>query len=249
MEFITGLNPVLEALRARGATFKCLYLAKGRTGPAVGQLLELAKSHGLRVIYLDRQEMDRLAGRANHQGVMGEVGPYAYYTLEQILDKSPKGPSLLLILDNIQDPMNLGALIRSAEAAGAVGVILPRERAVAVTPTVMKAAAGAGEFLSVARVVNLVQAMKIIKEAGFWIMGADATAKDIIFDQDLTAKVALVIGSEGRGLRRLVKEKCDSLVSIPLRGRVNSLNASAAGAVAMFEFVRQNRMLGRGGID
>ncbi|MBF0527952.1 MAG: 23S rRNA (guanosine(2251)-2'-O)-methyltransferase RlmB [Deltaproteobacteria bacterium] len=242
MEIIVGLNPVLEALRARASAFKCLYVAKRRSGPVVAQLLELAKVHGLRIIRLDRLELDRISGQTHHQGVVAEIGPYAYYTLEQILERSIGRRALVIILDGIQDPMNLGSIIRSAEAAGASGVILPRERAAAVTPTVMKAAAGAAEFMPVARVVNIVQALETVKSAGFWIIGTDAQASRNIFDVDLTMSLALIVGGEGRGIRRLVKEKCDLLVSIPLSGQVNSLNAAMAATVAMFEYIRQNRL-------
>jgi 23S rRNA (guanosine2251-2'-O)-methyltransferase len=240
-EFIGGVNPVLEAVRARGSSFVRIYLARGRGGPAIDQLIALARSAGIKVTRVERQRLDRLYSARSHQGIVAEVGPFPYTSLEQILESVEADPALMLVLDGIQDPMNLGALLRSAEAAGAGGVVLSRDRACPVTATVIKASAGAAEHLPVARVVNLGRAVELIKQRGFWMVGAHPGAERSLFDLNLNMKVGLVLGGEGRGLRRLIREKCDILGSIPLRGRTASLNASAAGAVAMFEFVRQTR--------
>lgn len=240
-EVIGGINPTLEALRARGRAFQRIYLARGRSGSALAELLSLARTHGVKVERVDRSRLDRLYGRPGHQGVVAQVGPYLYFSFRDIIERT-KGPqALVLILDGIQDPMNLGSLLRSAEAAGVGGVIMPRERAAPMSAAAVKASAGAAEHIPVARVVNLVRAMEELKGEGFWIMGTEAQAAAGLYDQDLDLKLGLVVGGEGKGIRRLVREKCDLLVSIPLQGRIASLNAAVAGALAMFEFVRQAR--------
>lgn len=240
-EVIGGINPVLEALRARGRAFQRIYLARGRSGPALEKLLRLARSHGVKVERVDRPRLDRLYGRPGHQGVVAQVGPYRYFSLQEIIERTKDPQALVLILDGVQDPMNLGSLLRSAEAAGAGGVIIPRERAAPMSAAAVKASAGAAEHIPVARVVNLVRAMEELKEEGFWILGTEAGAKAGLYDQELNLKMGLVVGGEGKGIRRLVREKCDLLASIPLQGRIASLNAAVAGALAMFEFVRQAR--------
>ncbi|MBW2091518.1 MAG: 23S rRNA (guanosine(2251)-2'-O)-methyltransferase RlmB [Deltaproteobacteria bacterium] len=240
-EIIGGLNPVLEALRARPGSFERIYLTQARLRPALKGVLEMARSNGIKVDRVEKSRLDQLYQGRGHQGVVARVGAYQYYTFEEIMDRV-KGPrALLLILDGIQDPMNLGSLLRSAEAAGAAGVIVPRERAAPVTSVTMKASAGAAEHIAVARVVNLVRAVESLKKEGFWVLGADQNAEISLYDQDLDRRLALVIGGEDKGLRRLVREKCDVLVSIPLMGRVSSLNAAVAGALAMFEYVRQTQ--------
>ena len=238
-EVIGGINPVLEALKARGEAFQRLYLAKGRGGNVVQELTELAGLHMVRVERVDRSRLDHLYGASGHQGVVAVVGAYGYFSLEDILEKCPDSPALILVLDGIQDPMNLGSLIRSADGAGACGVIVPRERAAPLTPSAIKASAGAVEHMPVSRVVNLARTLDRLKEEGFWIVGTEADCPDNLYEAKLPERLALVIGGEGRGVRRLVKEKCDLLVHIPLRGRISSLNASIAGALAMFEYVRQ----------
>jgi 23S rRNA (guanosine2251-2'-O)-methyltransferase len=190
---------------------------------------------------VEKKRLDKLYGGPGHQGVVAEVGKLAFLELADIIDSVTGPRALVLVLDGVEDPMNLGALIRSAEAAGVNGMVLPRERAAPLTSTALKAAAGAAEYVPVARVTNLVRALKELKEAGFFVIGAAADADISLYDQDLNLRLALVIGGEGRGLRRLVRETCDVVVSIPLAGRIESLNASVAGAVAMFEYVRQGR--------
>jgi 23S rRNA (guanosine2251-2'-O)-methyltransferase len=238
---IGGVNPVLEALRAHGRRVQRIYLAEGRSTSGLRDLQELAHAAGVRIQKTDRERLDKLFQAKNHQGVVAVVGPYAYWQIEEILEKAAGPQALVLILDSIQDPMNLGSLIRSADAAGAAGIVIPREKSAPVTPTVVKASAGAAEYVPVARAVNLVQAIETMKKEGFWIVGADASAKETIYEIDLPPRLGLVVGAEGKGLRRLVKEKCDLLAAIPLRGKVASLNASVAGAVAMFEHVRRYR--------
>ena len=241
MEIIGGINPVREVLRARSRKVNRLYLAQGRTGKALAEIIQAARANNIPLRQVDKQRLDKMYGGSGHQGVVAEVGALAYLDLSDIIDAVTGPRALVLALDGVEDPMNLGALMRSAEAAGANGIVLPRERAAPLTATALKASAGAAEYLPVARVTNLVRALNELKEAGFFVIGADADADHSLYDQDLNLKLVLVIGGEGRGLRRLVRETCDVIVSIPLAGQISSLNASVAGAVAMFEYVRQGR--------
>ncbi|MEW5724855.1 MAG: 23S rRNA (guanosine(2251)-2'-O)-methyltransferase RlmB [Thermodesulfobacteriota bacterium] len=236
---IAGLNPVLEALRARGRTIRRVYLARGRSEAGVREILELAAALDLKVQRVERARLDRLAKGRSHQGVLALADPFEYSPLEELIERTGSGPALLLLLDGVQDPMNLGSLLRSAEAAGAVGVIVPRERAAPVSPAVIKASAGAAEHLPVARVVNLARTMEGLKAAGFWMVGADADAPESLYQVELPERMGLVVGGEGTGLRRLTREKCDRLVAIPLSGNVGSLNAAVAGAICLFEYVRR----------
>jgi 23S rRNA (guanosine2251-2'-O)-methyltransferase len=186
----------------------------------------------------DPAELGRIAGSPDHQGMVAEVDPYPYADAEGLLGKAD---ALIVALDQVQDPHNLGAVARSAEAAGVTGLVIPSRRAVSVTAAVCKASAGAVEHLAIAKVTNLNDWLARAKDAGGWIYGADADAEAPYTQTDLTGKVVLVLGSEGRGLRRLVAEHCDALVSIPVAGRVGSLNVSAAAAALLFEAVRQRR--------
>ena len=238
---IGGVNPVLEALRAQSRKFERIYLARARNPAAVKEILDLARVRGVAVQRVDRVRLDRLYGGRHHQGVVARVGEYAYFELDEVLARIPDGPALVVVLDHVVDPMNLGSLVRSATAAGAGGMILPRERAAPMSPAAIKASAGAAERLPVARVVNLARALDDLKDAGFWILGTDAGAEESLYDRPLERRLGLVIGSEEKGLRRLVREKCDRLASVPLPGPVESLSAGIAGAVVMFEYVRQTR--------
>jgi 23S rRNA (guanosine2251-2'-O)-methyltransferase len=212
-EFVYGRRPVAEAKRGRRRVRRVW------TGADA-----------------DAAELTRLAGSPDHQGFVAEVDPYPYADPDALLDASEV---LLVALDQVQDPHNLGAVCRSAEAAGASGVVIPQRRAAAITPAACKASAGAVEHLPVARVTNLADWLGRAKEAGAWSYGAEAGAEAPYTQADLTGKVVLVLGSEGRGLRRRVAETCDLLVSIPVRGRVASLNVASAAAVLLFEAVRQ----------
>ena len=241
MEIIGGINPVREVLRAQSRKVNRLYLAQGRTGKALAEIIQAARAGNVPVRQVEKQRLDKMYGGSGHQGVVAEVGVLAYLELTDIIGAVTGPRALVLVLDGVEDPMNLGALMRSAEAAGASGMVLPRERAAPLTATALKASAGAAEYLPVARVTNLVRALNELKDAGFFVIGAAADADHSLYDQNLNLKLALVIGGEGRGLRRLVRETCDVIVSIPLAGQISSLNASVAGAVAMFEYVRQGR--------
>jgi 23S rRNA (guanosine2251-2'-O)-methyltransferase len=242
-EIIYGLNPVLEALRGSRKAFE-LFVVAGGNDRRLEKLLKLAEERKVPVRQRDRHDIARLSGSEHHQGVALRVEEYPYADITELIATStlPGNTGLLLVLDSVQDPHNLGALIRSAACAGAQGVIIQKDRAVGVTATVEKVAAGATETIAVAQVTNVAQALDTLKDAGFWIYGADGEAPASVFAQDLTGRVALVIGGEGEGLRALVKKKCDVLVSIPLVGGVSSLNASVAGGILLFEVVRQRSM-------
>ena len=239
-EIIYGLNPVLEALRGTRRAFE-LFVAGTSSDRRLEKLLKLAAEKGVPVRQREKKDLARLCASEHHQGVVLKVEPFAYSELADVLAliKKSAAPGLLLILDCIQDPHNLGALIRSAACAGAHGVIIPKDRAVGVTATVEKSSAGAIETIPLVQITNVAQTIDELKEAGFWIYGADGASPLSIYSQNLTGPTALIIGGEGEGIRPLVKKNCDVLVSIPLQGRINSLNASVAGGVLLFEAVRQ----------
>lgn len=243
-ELIVGRNPVYEALRAGRPVHK-VYLVRGLKSATVSEITGLARERRVPVQTVDRSYLDRLAPHIVHQGIAARVAPYTYKELDDLLAAAGANP-LLVLLDEITDPHNLGAIIRSAAAAGAHGVIIPRHRAAGITPVVVKASAGAVEFVPVARVVNLVSTMEQLKKCGLWVVGADAGAGQIIWEAPLDGPLALVVGGEDKGLGRLVREKCDLLVKLPMADGVNSLNASVAAALLLFEAVRQ-RSRGRHG--
>lgn len=243
MRTVYGVNPVRELLRA-GESLSELWLAEGhqRGGP-VAELARSARERGAKVRDAPRARLDRLAGTDRHQGVVAVVGDYAYRDLEDILEASRRAgePALVVVLDGIEDPQNLGAIIRSAHALGAHGVVIPKDRAAGVTAAAAKASAGAVEHCPVARVTNLAQAVEALKEAGVWTVATDAAADEDLTRVDLTVATALVLGSEGSGVRPLVRRTCDRVARIAMRGKVGSLNASAAAAIALYEVARQRR--------
>lgn len=245
-EFLAGPHAVLEALRADRRTVRRVYLARRERGGIIASILGLAQTHGLAVDVRPRADLDRLVQGTAHQGVVAEVGPFPYIQAEEVVSRALHGTAagFLVILDGIQDPQNLGAILRSSEAAGVHGIILPRDRAVGVTPAAVRAATGATEHLAVARVTNLAAFLDWVKSRGVWVVGADPAGRHILYAVDLTGPVALVVGAEKRGLRPLIKTRCDVTVRIPVGGAVASLNASAAAAVCLFEVVRQ-RQAGR----
>ncbi|MDR2354965.1 MAG: 23S rRNA (guanosine(2251)-2'-O)-methyltransferase RlmB [Clostridiales Family XIII bacterium] len=238
MDKIIGRNPVLEALRA-GRGFDRLLVQKGASG-SIGHILERARANGLAIQFAEKPALDREAGGGAHQGVVAFVSDYDYATPEEMFARARAAnePPLLLVLDGIEDPRNLGAIIRTAEGAGAHGVIIRSRRAARVNETVAKTAAGAAEHMAVAQVANIAQTLRRLREAGLWIAALDPGGKSC-FERDLTGGLALVIGGEGGGLGRLVRENCDFAVSVPMYGRTASLNASNAAAVALYETRRQ----------
>lgn len=236
---VAGRQPVLEALRS-GQEINKILVAKGQRQGSIREILAVAKEKGIVVQEVERAILDKLSDNANHQGVLAQITQIRYWDLDELVEKSRNSDwaPFLIILDRIQDPHNLGSIIRSSEAMGADGVIIPKRRAVGVTSTVMTSSAGAANHIPICRVANLADTIDLLKSEGYWVVGADM-AGDPCYTQDLTGPIALVIGNEGSGISRLVREKCDFLSSIPMRGQINSLNASVAASLLMFEVVRQ----------
>jgi 23S rRNA (guanosine2251-2'-O)-methyltransferase len=242
-EIIYGRQPVREALRAGRRRIYKLLLASGlKSAGIVGDIVALAREVGVPLQEVDRRELDRLGDELNHQGLAAEVGGYPYVDLADLLRAAREvgEPPLLLLLDHLQDPQNLGSLLRSAEAAGVHGVVIPGRRAAGVTPAAVRASAGAAEHVQVALVTNLVQAMRSLQDEGVWLAGLEAAPEAQLYAQaDLSGPLGLVVGSEGQGLARLVRETCDFVICLPLYGQVDSLNAAVAGAIALYEARRQ----------
>jgi 23S rRNA (guanosine2251-2'-O)-methyltransferase len=237
MNWLTGFHAVEEALAA-GRALDRIVIARGRHGERVEAVVQLARSKSVPVRFEDRLQIDRLVGTREHQGIAALAAAKPALELEDLLAaKTPQG--LLVLLDGIEDPHNLGAIVRTALAAGAHGVIIPERRAVGLTDTVERASAGALAHLPVARVKNLVRAMEEMKEAGYWLIGLDERAEKKYTEADFSGQVGIVLGSEGEGLHELTRKRCDFLVSIPTSGPVRALNVSVAAGVVLFEVVRQ----------
>jgi 23S rRNA (guanosine2251-2'-O)-methyltransferase len=236
------VNPVRERLRAGGEGVSELWLAEGATrGAAFAELERLARAAGAKVRAAPRQKLDRLSGTDRHQGVVAVVADFAYAELDELLAAaaaSGRAP-LLVVLDGVEDPHNLGAIIRSAHALGAHGVVIPKDRAVGVTPAVAKASAGAVERCPVARVTNVAKTLEALKDAGVWSVALAADGERPLAQVDLKGPIALVLGSEGEGLRPLVRKTCDLSATIPMKGELDSLSVSASAAVALYEAARQ----------
>lgn len=239
---IEGRNAVIEALRA-GTAIDKIYLAKGETDKTLGHIASRARDAGVVVVEADRRKLDAMSRTHSHQGVIALAAVREYVSIQSILDSAAaKGePPLLVVCDEISDPHNLGAILRTAECAGAHGLIIPKRRSAGLTAIVGKTSAGAVSYLPVARVANLTSALKDLKKQGVWIFGTAAEASTDLYSADLKGPAAIVIGSEGDGMSRLVAENCDFLVSIPMKGHISSLNASAAAAILLYEAVRQRR--------
>ncbi len=235
---LKGRNPVIEALKS-GRDIDRILLVEGTKGRA-GNITALARERKVPFSFVDREQMDRLAGDSNHQGVLAFVSEYSYSTVDEIFGcaKDRGEDPFIVILDEIEDPHNLGAIIRTCECAGVHGVIIPKRRASGLTETAAKSSAGAVEYMKCARVTNISVAIEELKQRGLWIAACDMG--DTLYHQaDLRGPIGLVIGNEGKGISRLVKEKCDFTVSIPMKGRIDSLNASNAAAVVIYEVRRQ----------
>ncbi len=239
-DYIWGRYPVLEALRSRRRVHRIL-VAQGPQDAAVTQVLDQARRVGVPIETAPRRRLDDLSHSANHQGILALAAPRTYAELDDIFTRAKEleEPPLVVVLDAIQDVQNLGSLIRTAEAIGAHGVIIPEHRAAGLTPAVDKTSAGAVEFLPIARVTNISRTLDDVKKRGLWCIGLDGEATTDYDKADLTGPIALVVGNEGKGISRLVREHCDVLVRIPMRGRVRSLNAAVAGSIALYEIWRQ----------
>ena len=237
---IEGRNAVIEALRA-GVAIDKIFIARGETDSALGHLASTAREKGVVVVDADRRKLDGMSRTHSHQGVIALAAVREYASVDDILSAArDRGePPLILVCDELSDPHNLGAVIRTADAAGAHGVIIPKRRSAGLTAVVGKTSAGAVAHVPVARVPNLPSLLRELKDAGVWVFGAAMTGSTPLYQADLKGPAAIVIGSEGAGLGRLVEETCDFTVSIPMFGKINSLNASAAAAVLLYEAVRQ----------
>lgn len=239
-DLIEGRNAVTEALRA-GRNIDKIYIAKGEVDKTLGHIASKARDMGIVVVEADRRKLDSMSVTHAHQGVVALAAVREYSSIDDILRIAEERgePPFVIVCDEISDPHNLGAIIRTAECAGAHGIIIPKRRSAGLTSIVGKTSAGAAEHMAVARVANLPAAIKELKNRGLWVYGTAADAQSSMWDTDLSGSICLVIGSEGDGMGRLVTENCDFLVSIPMRGKVNSLNASAAASVLMYEVLRQ----------
>jgi len=237
---IEGRHPVSEALRA-GRPLREILVDQGVREHGIAELEQLARAKGVPLRRVARGEFRRIARSAVPQGVLAYARPLEYASLESILARPKEAPGLLLVCDGIEDPHNLGALIRTADGAGFHGVVIPKHRAVGLTETVLKASAGAAEYIPVAQVTNITRTLEELKEVGYWVTGASQDGAGLLWEADFRGPTAIVVGGEGSGLSRLVEKTCDFLVSIPMAGRVSSLNASVAGAILMYEAVRQRR--------
>jgi len=238
---IVGRHPVIELLLSRPKDVRNVFLLRGAKGEAATRIDGLCRDNKVSVQRVDRRWFEEQGRNTNHQGVLAEVAPRAPVALRELLDTAAKKgePALLVVLDQIQDPHNVGAIVRTAAAVGADGVVVGRHRSASISPTVAKVAAGATEHTPIAIVTNTARALDEMKAAGIWIVGTDGSANQSLYETDLSVPLAFVIGNEARGLRRLVREKCDLVVKIPIPGRAESLNASVAAGVLLYEAFRQ----------
>ncbi len=241
MPVIYGINPVAEALKARGRAFEYVAVARERHDQRVQRIVAECRTHGVAVRSVPREELDRLAGAPSHQGVVAVTSEKEYVDIDDLLQARRGQRRFLVILDGIEDPHNLGAIIRTCDAAGVDGIAIPERRAAGVTATVAKAAAGATEHLPIARVTNISRTLEELKKKNIWTVGLDERGQRSYDEVDYDMDCALVLGAEGKGLHEQVRKHCDFLVSIPMLGKVPSLNVSVAAAVVMYEVARQRR--------
>lgn len=241
-EYLAGKHPVLEALKA-GRSLNKIFLSNQAQRHLVQPIMDEAKARGVVVQQVDKRKLDQLVPDMQHQGVVAQAAAVAYAEVDDLLALAAERgePPLIVLLDEVEDPHNLGSILRTADCTGVHGVIVPKRRSAGLTAVVAKTSAGAVEYVRVARVANLVQTMEKLKAAGLWIAGADVGAKDGFYETNLNGPLAIVIGNEGQGLSRLVKERCDFILSLPMVGQINSLNASVATGVILYEVVRQRQ--------
>lgn len=238
--YVVGRNPVLELLKSKRQIDR-IYILKGNLQGSIKKIIAIAKERNILIQEVDKSKLDSMADGNVHQGVAALVTDFEYSTVEDILDRAHSlgQDPFLIILDEIEDPHNLGAIIRTAECAGVHGVIIPKRRSARVNQTVYKASAGAVEHMLIAEVTNISNTIEVLKDKGLWIYGADMAGDGYYFRTNLGGPIALVIGNEGKGISRLVKEKCDALVKIPMVGKITSLNASTSAAILIYEVLRQ----------
>lgn len=239
-ENLAGVNSIWEALNGRRKIEKIL-IQEGRQGKRIEDLVNLAYHKGVLVQVVNKSKLDKIYSTGNHQGVIAVAGPYPYSTLEEVMDiaAAKNEAPFIVMLDGIEDPRNMGAIIRTADAGGVHGIVIPRHNSVRINEVVSRASAGAIEYMHIVQEANLVNTIKRLKEKGMWIVGADMNTANNYFSTTIPAPTVLIIGGEGKGIRRLVKENCDILLKIPMYGNISSLNASVAGALLIYEVKRQ----------
>lgn len=239
--YITGRNPVIELLRSNRKIDR-IYISKGQLKGSIKKLIGMARDRNIRIQEVSKGRLDQMSEGGVHQGVAALISGFQYSSIDSMLNRarSKKEDPFIIILDEIEDPHNLGAITRTAECAGAHGVVIPERRAAQVNQTVYKASSGAVEYIPIARITNISDTIRKLKDEGLWVYGADMKGEDYHFNTDLKGAVALVIGNEGKGISRIVKENCDLLVQIPMLGSISSLNASTSAAILIYEVVRQN---------
>ncbi len=240
-DVVPGRNSVMELLKS-GREIESIYIVKGELKGSITKIVAMAKDRGIPVKEVNEIKLDNMTGFANHQGIAAVTSAYEYSTVEEIIKNAQGHDPFIIICDNIEDSHNLGAIIRTAEAAGADGIIIPKRHGVGLTAVVAKIAVGAAEYMPVARVANLASTIDELKKQNIWVYGADMDGQNWC-STDFSGGVALVIGSEGKGISRLIKEKCDVIVSLPMNGHINSLNASVAAGIMMYEVTRQKMKL------
>ena len=240
MQVIYGINPLREALKVHGMVIKKLVIATGRGGEPIRTIIELAKNTGVPVEYKDRDYLDKQTGKKSHQGVIGLCDDFTYVRVDDVIANRHRDfkHDLILILDGITDPQNLGSMIRTAYCFGANGLIIPKDRSAHVTAAVLKASSGTAGYIPVAMEVNLSSTIEYLKGKGFWIYGADAVNGQNIHAPDYRGQIAVVMCSEGKGIRPLIRKKCDFLLSIPMRGEIDSLNVSVAAGIILHEILK-----------
>lgn len=243
LDQIEGRNSAMELLES-GKDINKIYVAKGEKHGSINKIIAKAKENKIVTVEIEKTKLYKMAQTENCQGVIAIVPPFDYCSVDDILNeaKRKKEKTFILILDGIEDPHNLGSIIRTAETAGVHGIIIPKRRATLVNSTVNKTSAGATNFMKIARVNNLNETIKYLKDNDVWIYGTDMDTETIYYDEDMTGNVAIVIGSEGFGMSRLVKENCDFLIKIPMKGKITSLNASVSAGIVMYEVVKQRQM-------
>ncbi|WP_024615884.1 23S rRNA (guanosine(2251)-2'-O)-methyltransferase RlmB [Clostridium sp. Ade.TY] len=238
-DLIIGRNAVMEALKSN-KTIEALYLSNGSREGSINQIINIAKKNKVVIKESDKKKLDSMSAGMVHQGVIAKITPYKYFEVKDILEEAKrKGEApFIIILDELEDPHNLGSIIRTAETCGVHGIIIPKRRNVGVTPTVYKSSVGAVEHVKIAKVTNINNTIDELKESGIWVYGADIAGREYSYEVDFSGPCALIIGSEGRGISKLTLKKCDKLVKIPMIGKINSLNASVAGGIMMYEVLK-----------
>ena len=238
-DLIIGRNAVMEALKSK-KTIEALYITNGPREGSINVIINLAKENRIVLKEVDKKKLDSMSDGAVHQGVIARITPYKYFEVKDILDEAKKKGEdpFIIILDELEDPHNLGSIIRTAETCGVHGIIIPKRRNVGVTPTVYKSSVGAVEHVKIAKVTNINNTIDDLKSEGVWIYGADIEGQEYSYEVDFSGPCALIIGSEGRGISKLTLKKCDKLVKIPMIGKINSLNASVAGGIMMYEVLK-----------